>query len=93
MGWLFKKKELDKFLTSEEFKTLERKNVEFSSAIDILKQKMELTETNFRSIRGKLNHHILKDPEEEEKVAPKEEEESETNIKPNVFLTPDGRNI
>jgi len=90
MAWWFKKKQLDEFLTSAEFKSLEKKNVEFSSAIDILKQKMDLTETNFRSIRGKLNQHILREPQEEEKVTPKEEEKTENSIKPTVFLNPNG---
>lgn len=101
MGWLFKKKDLDKFLTSDEFKTLEKKNVEFSSAIDILKQKMEMQETNFRSLRSKINCHISNEPLEEERKPTKKGEDaslefaegSENSIKPSIFARPDGTAI
>lgn len=87
MGWWFKKKKLDEFLTSDEFKVLERKSVEFSTAIDILKAKMDRTETENRSLRSKINNHIFHDPDEEKKT---EKSETETNLKPSIFLNPNG---
>lgn len=94
MAWFFKKKELDKFLTSEEFKTLEKKNVEFSSAVDILKDKVARIETENRSLRAKMNIMIHKYPEEEEgKSAKEEEEKTEKNLKASIYLSPDGHPV
>lgn len=86
MAWLFNKKGFDKFLSSEEFVKLSRQGVEFTTAIDILKGKMDRVETEHRSLRAKINNHILQDPEIEEEIK-KEKQES---IKTGMFLADNG---
>lgn len=60
MGWLFNKKQAQEFLTSKEFKELEKKNIEIST-------KLELLEMNYRILSGKIKTKLGKLPSEEDK--------------------------
>jgi len=65
MGWFFKKKQLQEFLTSKEFQELEKKNIEISA-------KLELLELNYRLLSQKIKGKIGKLPSEEEKEEKKD---------------------
>ena len=59
MSWFFKeKKDLQDFLTSKEFKELEKKNIEIST-------KLELLELNYRILSQKIKTKLGKLPSEE----------------------------
>jgi len=65
MGWFFKKREAQNFLTSEEFQKLEKKNL-------IIENKLELLDINYRLLAQKVKGKIGKLPSEEKEQEKKD---------------------
>jgi len=77
-------------LRSEEYERVSKRITELAAAVEELQNKFKILETNYNNLRGNFNRK-LSGLKEEEKVAPKEEEmETDTNLKPTVFLSPNG---
>lgn len=86
----FWKKSNETPLNSSEYEKISKRLTEFAGTIEEIKNNFKILETNYNNLRGNFNRK-LSGLKEEEKVAPKEEEMSgETNIKPSVFLSPNG---
>lgn len=78
-------------LNSKEYESVTKKIIEFSARIEELENKFKILGTNYDNLRGQFNRKLSGIAKEEEKVAPKEEEmTNETNIKPCMFLNPNG---
>ena len=84
----FWKKSNETPLRSDEYERISKKFTELAATVEELQNKFKILETNYNNLRGNFNRK-LSGLKEEEKVVPKEEE-TETNIKPSVFLTPNG---
>lgn len=80
-------------LNSGEYERVSKRIVELVGRIEELETKFKILGTNYDNLRGNFNRK-LSGLKEEEKVAPKEEEtETDKDLKPNIFLNPDGKPI
>lgn len=83
----FWKKSNETPLRSEEYERISKRFVELVAVVEELQTKFKILETNYNNLRGNFNRK-LSGIKEEPKV-----EETENNIKPNIFLNPDGKPI
>lgn len=75
-------------LRSDEYERISRRFTEVVAIVEELQNKFKILETNYNNLRGNFNRKLSKIKEEE-----KEEMQTETNIKPSIFLTPNGAPI
>ncbi len=85
--WLKSEK---KTINSAEFELLFKKITEISSNLEVFSAKIATFSTSLEDLRSRFNRKLSGFKE-----APPEppEEKSENDIKPNVLLTPDGKNF
>lgn len=78
------------YINSAEYDRVYKRIVELSAAIEELKNKIAILNTNYDNLRGNFNRKLsgLKEVKEEQ-----EKEETENNIKASVFLSPNGNPI
>lgn len=55
-------------INSDEYEEIVKKIVAVVGGIDVLKTKVEVLETNFRSLRAKVNRNISQEPESESSI-------------------------
>lgn len=82
----FKKTNENK-ITSEEYEKLLKRIIEISGSLQELHNKFKILETNYDNLRGNFNRKLSGIKKSEEEIT---EEKSETNIKPQVLLSPNG---
>lgn len=86
----WKKNKNEDTLNSKEYESLCKKLIELSSELEDLKIKLKILTTDQNNLRGNFNRKLggLKKEEKTEEAT-----ETETNLKPNVFLSPNGTPI
>lgn len=85
--WNKTTKDDKRILNSDEYERASKRIIELHSRVEELQNKIAVLQTNYDNLRGQFNRKLSGIKEEEKKV---EMTESETNIKKNIFLSPDG---
>lgn len=80
----------EKHLNSAEYESIAKKLVEISSRVEELENKFKILGTNYDNLRGQFNRKLSGLKKEEEVGQEEEKTESDKDIKPNIFLSPDG---
>lgn len=77
-------------INSSEYEKLSKRIIELLAEIETLRTKFKVLETNYDNLRGQFNRKLsgIKKDEKIEELA-----ETENNIKPNIFLSPNGTPI
>lgn len=80
-------KKYDNPLNSGEYEKLSKRIVELAGMVEELQNKFKILTTNYDNLRGNFNRKLsgLKKEETEEEMT-----ETTKDIKPNVFLSPNG---
>lgn len=78
------KKNNESALNSKEYESVCKKLVEVSSKLEELQNSFKILETNYNNLRGQFNRKLSG------LVEKPKEEESENNLKPSIFLNPNG---
>lgn len=78
------KKRNETRINSEEYESVAKKLIELSTRLEELHNKFKILETNYDNLRGNFNRKLAGIRKEEKP------EESENNLKPSVFLNPNG---
>ena len=77
-------------INSIEYEKISKRVTEMLTEIETLRTKFKILETNYDNLRGQFNRK-LSGIKKDEKV--EEEIETENNLKPNIFLSPNGTPI
>jgi cell division protein FtsB len=77
-------------LNSAEYEKLSKRITELVTEIETLRTKFKILETNYDNLRGNFNRKLagIKKDEKAEEIV-----ETENNIKPSIFLSPNGTPI
>jgi len=75
-------------INSDEYEILHKKIISCAGDLDLINTKISALNSALASLRSSFNQHKIRDKEQESPII--EEQETETNKNPDIFLNPNG---